>query len=156
VSLPLEGVRVVEYAQYVAGLLCACLNLAQRHAFLALVGLDDPTVTAPDVVPGDPAVLAAKVALTERFAKAFAEQPVHACIDRLEAAGVPCGPVLQREGVHSDPQVVAESLVGEIDQDGLGPVRLLAPFFRVGGAAGVPAPSPALGEHTAVVLEELG
>ena len=38
----------------------ACLNLAQRQAFLALFGLDDPTIAAPDVVPDDAAVLAAK------------------------------------------------------------------------------------------------
>jgi crotonobetainyl-CoA:carnitine CoA-transferase CaiB-like acyl-CoA transferase len=134
----------------------ACLNLAQRNAFLALFGLDDPTVSAPDVVPDDPAVLAAKERLTERIVEVFAQQPVAAWIDRLGAAGVPCGPVQQREGVHADPQVVSEGLVGEIDQDGLGVVRLLAPFVRVGGATADVVSSPALGQHTAAVLEELG
>ena len=32
----------------------ACLNLAQRRALLAVFGVDDPTVDAPDVVPDDP------------------------------------------------------------------------------------------------------
>jgi len=134
----------------------ACLNLAQREAFLALFGLDDPTVSAPDVVPDDAAVLAAKERLTERIVDAFAQQPVAAWIDRLGAAGVPCGPVQRREGVHADPQVVSEGLVDEIDQDGLGVVRLLAPFVRVGGATRDAASAPALGRHTAAVLEELG
>jgi crotonobetainyl-CoA:carnitine CoA-transferase CaiB-like acyl-CoA transferase len=134
----------------------ACLNLVQRRSFLALFGLDDPTVAAPDVVPDDPAALADKVALTDRIAKAFVERPVAAWIDRLESAGVPCGPVQQRESVYADAQVAAESLVGEIDQDGLGTVRMLAPFVRVGGAARDLARSPSLGEHTAAVLEELG
>jgi crotonobetainyl-CoA:carnitine CoA-transferase CaiB-like acyl-CoA transferase len=134
----------------------ACLNLAQRLAFLALFGLDDPTVSAPDVVPDDAAVLAAKERLTGRIVEVFAQQPVAAWIDRLAAAGVPCGPVQRREGVHMDPQVVSEGLVGEIDQDGLGVVRLLAPFVRVGGATGDVASAPALGEHTAAVLGELG
>ena len=31
----------------------ACLNLAQRRAFLALFGLDDATIDAPDLVPDD-------------------------------------------------------------------------------------------------------
>jgi crotonobetainyl-CoA:carnitine CoA-transferase CaiB-like acyl-CoA transferase len=101
-------------------------------------------------------VLAAKERLTERIVEVFAQQPVAAWIDRLGAVGVPCGPVQQREGVHADPQVVSEGLVGEIDQDGLGVVRLLAPFVRVGGATADVVSSPALGQHTAAVLEELG
>ena len=40
----------------------ACLNLAQRRAFLALFDLDDATVDAPDVVPANPDVLAAQAA----------------------------------------------------------------------------------------------
>jgi len=90
------------------------------------------------------------------YAEAFREQPLAAWLDRLEAAGVPCGPVQRRESIDGDPQVVAEGLVGEIDQAGLGPLRLLAPFVRVGGVAGDLAPSPSLGEHTTAVLEELG
>jgi hypothetical protein len=35
-------------------------------------------------------------------------------------------------------------------------VRLLAPFVRVDGATGDVASAPALGAHTADVLEELG
>ena len=133
----------------------ACLNLAQRQAFVALFGLDDPTIAAPDVMPDDAAVLGAKEQLTARIADAFAEQPVAAWLERLESAGVPCGPVQQRESIHADPQVVAEGLVAGIDQAGLGPLRLLAPFVRVGGAARDAAPAPSLGEHTEAVLGEL-
>ena len=42
----------------------ACLNVAQRRAFLGLFGLDDATVEAPDLVPDDPEVLEAKHELT--------------------------------------------------------------------------------------------
>lgn len=133
----------------------ACLNLAQRRAFLALFGLDDPTIAAPDLVPDDSVVLGAKEDLTERIARAFADHSVGEWIERLEAAGVPCGPVQRREAVGGDPQVAAQSLVEEIDQPGLGPVRLLAPFIRVGGGSPTPAAAPSLGEHTAAVLREL-
>jgi len=134
----------------------ACLNVAQREAFLNLFGLDDPTIEAPDLVPGDAAVLAAKEELTDRIARAFAERSVAEWVGRLESAGVPCGPVQRREAVGGDPQVVAERLVGEIDQPGLGAVRLLAPFVRVGGSTPAPAAAPSLGEHTDMVLGELG
>jgi crotonobetainyl-CoA:carnitine CoA-transferase CaiB-like acyl-CoA transferase len=69
------------------GLAVACLNVAQRQAFLELLGLADTTVETPDLVPGDPAVLAAKVALTDRFAQTFSERSVAEWIGRLEAVG---------------------------------------------------------------------
>jgi crotonobetainyl-CoA:carnitine CoA-transferase CaiB-like acyl-CoA transferase len=134
----------------------ACLNIAQRQAFLEVFGLDDPTVEAPDLVPRDPAVLVAKEELTDRIAQAFPERSVAEWSRRLEAVGVPCGPVQRREAVGGDAQVVSERLVGEIAQPGLGAVRLLAPFVRVGGGTPAPAAAPSLGEHTELVLRELG
>ena len=57
--------------------------------------------------------------------------------------------------MYADPQVVAEGLVGRIDQHGLGSLQLLAPFIRVGGEVRGAAPAPSLGAHTDAVLEEL-
>ena len=133
----------------------ACLNPVQRRAFLGLFELDDPTIAAPDLVPDDPAVLAAKEELTSAIAQAFAERPVDEWLELLEAAGVPCGPVQRREAMHGDPQVVAERLVGSIDQPGVGQVDLLAPFLRVGGQVQPPSAAPALGADTDAVLAEL-
>jgi crotonobetainyl-CoA:carnitine CoA-transferase CaiB-like acyl-CoA transferase len=133
----------------------ACLNLAQRSAFLELFGLDDATLGAPDLVPDDPTVFAAKEALTAEIERAIAGAPTKEWLGRLETAGVPCGPVQTREGVHADPQVVAASLVGHMEQPGLGDVRLLAPFVRLGGATPAPAPAPALGADTDEILGEL-
>jgi crotonobetainyl-CoA:carnitine CoA-transferase CaiB-like acyl-CoA transferase len=133
----------------------ACLNLVQRRAFLALFGLDDVTVEAPDLVPEDPAVRAAKEDVTSAIARAFAERPAEEWIARLETAGVPCGWVQQRETVHADPQVVAEGLIAGVEQDGLGAIRLLAPFLRIGGVTAEAAPAPALGADTEAVLAEL-
>ena len=133
----------------------ACLNLVQRRAFLELFGLEDATIDAPDLVPEDPAVLAAKEDVTSAIADAFAERSAEEWIARLESVGVPCGRVQQRETVHADPQVVAEGLIAGVEQDGLGAIRLLAPFLRVGGATAALAPAPALGGDTEGVLAEL-
>jgi crotonobetainyl-CoA:carnitine CoA-transferase CaiB-like acyl-CoA transferase len=133
----------------------ACLNITQRRAFLGLFELADPTIAAPDLVPDDSAAIAAKEELTRRVARAFTEHSVAEWIARLEAAGVPCGPVQRREAVGRDAQVVAQRLVGEIDQPGLGAVRLLAPFIRFGGSSPAPVAAPTLGEHTERVLREL-
>ena len=133
----------------------ACLNVAQRLAFLALFGIEDPTVDAPDLVPDDREVCEAKVALTAEIERRIAERPNVEWLERLAHAGVPAGPVHAREGVHADPQVVAEGLVAEIEQPGLGPLRLLAPFFSRGSGQTGAAPAPELGADTDAVLAEL-
>jgi len=133
----------------------ACLNLAQRRAFLELFGLEDATIDAPDLVPDDPVALAGKEKLTAVVAGAFAERSVAEWIAMLGSAGVPCGPVQQREALASDPQVVAEGLVGRVSQPGLGEVELLSPFVRVGGESRAASPAPALGADSESVLAEL-
>jgi len=131
----------------------ACLNLAQRQAFLDLFGLDDPTIEAPDVIPGDPAVVERKRTVTRAIEERIAAEPVAVWLERFESAGVPCGPVLARETVHADEQVRANGLLREFDQAGLGTVTMLGRLF--GGSVEL-APAPALGAHTAEVLAELG
>jgi crotonobetainyl-CoA:carnitine CoA-transferase CaiB-like acyl-CoA transferase len=133
----------------------ACLNLAQRRALLDLYGLEDPTIDAPDVAPVDEQALGAKRELTSAIEQRFAEAGVEEWITRLEAVSVPCGRVQQPETIDADAQVVAEKLVGELDQPGLGSVRLLAPFVRVGGEPRAPAAAPTLGADTDGVLGEL-
>jgi crotonobetainyl-CoA:carnitine CoA-transferase CaiB-like acyl-CoA transferase len=57
--------------------------------------------------------------------------------------------------VYADPQVVANGLVDDVCQPGLGSVRLLAPFIRVGDEKRRAAAAPELGAHTEAVLGEL-
>ena len=133
----------------------ACLNVAQRRAFVGLFEHDDPTIAAPDLIPDDSSVLTAKEELTATIAHAFTERSVDEWLERLETAGVPCGRVQQRETVYADPQVVAERLVGRVTQPGLGDVDLLSPFIRIGGETPSPAAAPALGADTEAVLAEL-
>jgi crotonobetainyl-CoA:carnitine CoA-transferase CaiB-like acyl-CoA transferase len=133
----------------------ACLNVTQRRAFLALFALSDRTVDAPDLVPEDSTVLEAKMEVTSEIERRIAERPAAEWLERLAAVGVPCGPVLAREGVDSDPQVGAAGLVADVVQPGVGPVRLLAPFVRVGGRSALAAAAPALGADTDEVLGEL-
>jgi crotonobetainyl-CoA:carnitine CoA-transferase CaiB-like acyl-CoA transferase len=126
----------------------ACLNLAQRQAFLALFELDDATVGAPDVVPTEPEVLVAKQRVTSEIESRVASEPASVWLGRLTATGVPCGPVLVRESVLGDEQVRASGLVTEVSQPGLGQVRML------GSLVGEPAsaPAPELGADTEAVL----
>jgi len=144
------------YAAADGYLALACLNLAQRQAFIALFGLDDPTIEAPDIVPEDGELLSRKRAVTAEIETRIAAEPVAAWLTRFEAAGAPCGPVLARESVHADVQVRANRLVEAVDQPGLGPVHLLARIFRLGsGESAGPAPAPELGADTEAVFAEL-
>ena len=129
----------------------ACLNLAQRRAFLALFGLDDPTIAAPDVVPSDAYVLGAKQRLTTDIETLIATEEASAWLERLARSGVPASPVLVRESVPADEQVRASDLITEVSQPGLGRVRMLRSL--VGDPD--PAPAPELGADTDAVLAEL-
>ena len=78
-------------------------------------------------------------------------------IATLEAADVPCAPVLSRWQMLSDPQVTANDLIHEIDQPGLGPVRQARAAAKFSATPNGPVPTaPGLGEDTVAVLEELG
>ncbi len=76
---------------------------------------------------------------------------------QLDAAQVPCAPVLSRRELLSDPQIAANSLIVEFEQPGLGRVRQARPAARFDRTPSqVPRPAPGLGEHTAAILAELG
>ena len=75
----------------------------------------------------------------------------------LDAAQVPCAPVLTRRELLSDPQVASNGLIVEFDQPGLGRVRQARPAARFAGTPSrAPGPAPGLGEHTREILAELG
>ena len=78
-------------------------------------------------------------------------------IATLEAADVPCAPVLSRWEMLSDPQVQVNDVVHEIDQPGLGPVRQARAATKFSATPNAPVQAaPELGEHTVSVLESLG
>ncbi|NIR29651.1 MAG: CoA transferase [Gammaproteobacteria bacterium] len=78
-------------------------------------------------------------------------------LERLEAEGVPCAPVLTRGELVCHPQIVANEIVMETEHPGAGRLRqarAAARFSRT--PPGLRHPAPRLGEHTDAVLSELG
>jgi crotonobetainyl-CoA:carnitine CoA-transferase CaiB-like acyl-CoA transferase len=78
-------------------------------------------------------------------------------IERLNAAGVPCGKVLSVADVFADPQVKAQDMVLDVDQGRRGMVRMVGfPVKLSETPAQLRHPSPELGAHTGEVLVEAG
>jgi crotonobetainyl-CoA:carnitine CoA-transferase CaiB-like acyl-CoA transferase len=101
--------------------------------------------------------LAHHAELRSRVEAALARAGTAEWVARFEAASVAAGPIYELEQVFDDPQVRHLGLVTEMDQPGLGPVRMLGfPFRASAGGARIRRPAPRLGEHTAEVLQEAG
>ena len=78
-------------------------------------------------------------------------------LERLDAADVPCAPVLRRSEIIHNEQVVARDLIAEIDQPGVGKVRQPKPAARFElNQAMIAGPAARVGEHSRDVLIELG
>jgi crotonobetainyl-CoA:carnitine CoA-transferase CaiB-like acyl-CoA transferase len=78
-------------------------------------------------------------------------------VEVLNAAGVPCGPVYSVNEVFQDKQVVSQEMVLQVEQPGHGLIRMLGfPMKFAATPCRVRRPAPALGEHTAEILTELG
>ncbi len=78
-------------------------------------------------------------------------------LERLEAAGVPAGPVLDIAEMHRDPQTLARDMVIEVEHATLGAVKTLGLPVKFSATPGkVAAGAPLFGQHTREILDEYG
>jgi crotonobetainyl-CoA:carnitine CoA-transferase CaiB-like acyl-CoA transferase len=91
------------------------------------------------------------------LSRIFRTRPSAQWLERLEAAGVPAGPVLSVRDMQEDPQAIARAMVVAPEHSRLGPVKAIGlplKFSETPGA--VAAGAPIYGEHTRAVLAEHG
>jgi crotonobetainyl-CoA:carnitine CoA-transferase CaiB-like acyl-CoA transferase len=150
-------------------------NLAPAEAFRTKDGYLNVVIMNPDqwgrfcealgdrAMATDPAFATneARVAHREEFRarveRALASDDTAAWVTRLEKAAIACGPIYEFDEVFADPQVRHLELVVDVEQPGLGSVRMLGfPFRTSAGPVKIHRPAPRLGEHTDEVLRELG
>jgi crotonobetainyl-CoA:carnitine CoA-transferase CaiB-like acyl-CoA transferase len=95
--------------------------------------------------------------LAATLAPIFRAQRSAEWLARLEAGGVPAGPVLDVNAMHRDPQTLAREMVVEVAHPRVGTMRTLGLPVKFSDTPGrVHGPAPLLGEHSRAILAEAG
>lgn len=84
-------------------------------------------------------------------------QPSAYWLEKLEAAGIPCSPILSYDETLQDPHIQARGMIQEYEHPLAGTVQTLGFPAKFSGTPGtLRRPAPLLGEHNAEVFAELG
>jgi crotonobetainyl-CoA:carnitine CoA-transferase CaiB-like acyl-CoA transferase len=95
--------------------------------------------------------------LARDIEKIVSLRPTAYWVDRLDAAGVPGGPVLRYDETLLNEQVLAREMVVELEHPKIGPMRALGiPAKMSRTPFTIRSPAPWLGQHTREVLAEAG
>lgn len=87
----------------------------------------------------------------------LSKRPSQHWLDAMDAAGIPCGPILHCDEVLADPHILARDMVVETDHPTAGRFRTLGVPVKMSETPGaVTRPAPRLGEHTAEILAAVG
>ena len=150
--------NIVPYQVFAASdghFILACGNDSQFARVAEQVGL--PALAQDDRFATNPQRVAHRELLVPQLAEVFATRGRDEWLARLDAAGVPCGPINTVDEAFADPQIVARGLRADlVDGHGRAVPQVVSPIrLEVEPLVYHRAP-PALGEHTDEVLAELG
>jgi formyl-CoA transferase len=83
----------------------------------------------------------------------IARKPRSHWVERLEAAGIPCGGIRTVGEVCDDPDLAARGLIAELMHPAAGPLRVIDTPIRLSATPGAAVrPPPLLGEHSREIL----
>ncbi len=117
--------------------------------------IDRPDLT--DRYPTNPDRVAHREVIAQELGGIFATRNVDAWVEAIRSVGVPVGKVLTLPEVMEDPQALHQEMFYEESHPRLGSWTHTGSPFRVNSeSVRSDNPAPALGEHTAEVLAELG
>ena len=133
----------------------AASNDAIVKRFMAAMGLDE-LLNWPEYRDNDMR-MRNRPALHARIDEKMTAQTVDYWIEKLNAAGVPCGRVLTLPEVLRDPQVLAQEMVIESHDSGGSPVKMTGfPVKLSHTPCRLRRGAPDLGGHTEEILAEAG
>lgn len=103
-----------------------------------------------------PARLANRAYVDAKLSEVYLTDTAARWIEKIEAHGVPCGPIQGIDEALNDPQARAREMVVDMVHPRLGRMRTFNTPVKMEGTWGdAPAPPPLMGEHTAEVLREV-
>jgi hypothetical protein len=118
--------------------------------------LGEPGLKTDPLYATGPARVANRARINAIVGGKLAAQTTAHWVETLNQAGVPCGPVHSVAEALSDPQMLAQDMVLDVEHPGHGSVRMLGFPIKLSATPGrVRRPAPDLGQHTAEVLAEL-
>jgi crotonobetainyl-CoA:carnitine CoA-transferase CaiB-like acyl-CoA transferase len=96
--------------------------------------------------------------LRDRIEDALSTRSAEEWIPVINAAGVPCGPVLDLEQALNHPITHGLDMVQTVEHPALGPMKVLGQAVKVQGSEDgwLRRPAPLFGEHTLEIAEEVG
>lgn len=149
--------NIVPYQPFEASdqpIIIAVGNDRQFAKLAAIVGhpewAEDPAFST------NAARVAARAQLVSMIAAIVARKPASHWLDRLEAAGIPAGPINSISQALADPQAVHRGVRLTAKGGTLGEVPMVGSPIRIDGERlNATLPPPALGEHTDEVIADL-
>jgi len=134
-----------------------CLSNSLRRKLLAVLDLTDQRFEDPGYDPSSEQARAAGAHLILEAEALFETRITSEWLTRLDAAGVPAGPVRFVEELFDDPQVLANDLVVDLEHELAGHLRMVGPTLKMSDTpTRVQGPSPRLGAHTDEILSSIG
>jgi crotonobetainyl-CoA:carnitine CoA-transferase CaiB-like acyl-CoA transferase len=133
-----------------------CLSDRLRKRMADALGLYDIRFE-PDYDPTSEESIAFAEELVKKAEAVVKQKTVAEWLTLLDGAGVPAGPLRFVEEMVTDDQVIANDLVVELDHSLAGSVKMVGPIFSMSETPlEAKMASPALGEHSQEILEQLG
>jgi len=95
--------------------------------------------------------------LEREIESVFAGHPTAHWVEKLDAAGVPGGPVYTYSQILADPHIKARNMVVEVEHPVMGRMKMLGlPVKSTGELTAIRQPAPWLGQHSAETVRQLG
>jgi crotonobetainyl-CoA:carnitine CoA-transferase CaiB-like acyl-CoA transferase len=128
--------------------------------FIKLCGiLGAPELAQAPAYKDNKGRLGHRAELVGKLTALTAQHQREALLEKLEAAGIPAGPINDLDQVFADPQVVHRGMKLKLQsaaaKDGVIP-GIRTPIVLDGAPMASDRPSPRLGEHSAEILREIG